>query len=183
MPLGKMNILGNQQVQMMPQGTQGYQMPNVSGQFNQSPLLGRGLQRFAPKFGLPGGLLMPPGFSQPINNFGGGQAGTMPGGMMGGNANWGPGPQAGGQGYAAPGYPPQGIQGFQQNQMLQQPMMPQAQGYQPQGYQPQGYPNQGYPNQMINQGYGGQMPVQPAWESPKKGGIKAFISNLFSKKK
>ncbi|WP_088227613.1 hypothetical protein [Desulfosporosinus sp. FKB] len=180
MPLGKMNILGNQQVQMMPQGTQGYQMPNVSGQFNHSPLLGRGLQRFAPKFGLPGGLLMPPGFSQLPNNYGGGQAGTMPGGMMGGNANWGPGPQAGGQGYAAPGYPPQG---FQQNQVLQQPMMPQGQGYQPQGYQPQGYPIQGYPNQMVNQGYGGQMPVQPAWESPKKGGIKAFISNLFSKKK
>jgi hypothetical protein len=40
-------------------------------------------------------------------------------------------------------------------------------------YAPQGY----------TQGYGGQMPVQPFWEEPKKGEIKGFISNLMAKRK
>lgn len=58
-----------------------------------------------------------------------------------------------------------------QSQQPQQPMQP-----------AQGYPFSGYPHQN-NQGYGGQVPAQPAWEQPKKGGIKGFISNLMAKRK
>lgn len=47
------------------------------------------------------------------------------------------------------------------------------------------YPSQ--PQQPMQpgyyQGYGGQVPAQPAWEQPKKGGIKGFISNLMTKQK
>jgi hypothetical protein len=55
-----------------------------------------------------------------------------------------------------------------------------------QGYPSQGYPSQGYPPHMpapqgYNQGYGEQRPVQPAWEQPKSGGIKGFISNFMAK--
>ncbi|MDD2234277.1 MAG: hypothetical protein PHZ11_02580 [Desulfitobacteriaceae bacterium] len=47
----------------------------------------------------------------------------------------------------------------------------------------QGFIAPGYPSQGYNQGYGGQPPVQPAWEKPKKGGIKGFLSNLMTKRK
>jgi hypothetical protein len=47
----------------------------------------------------------------------------------------------------------------------------QAQSYLSQQYVPQGY----------NQGYGGQIPVQPAWKKPRQGGIKGFISNFIAK--
>ena len=115
-------------------------------------MLGRGLQRFLPTMGGQGGLPMPPRLIRIMNGLGGGQ------------------------GYAAPGYPPQGFG----QQPPQQPMPP-AQGYPLQGFPSQGYPPQGYASQGYNQGYGGQMPVQSAWEEPKKGGIKGFISNLMAK--
>ncbi|WP_407311502.1 hypothetical protein [Desulfosporosinus sp. SB140] len=175
MSLGKMNLLGNQQAQMMYQGNQGFQVPIVPGQFNRTPQLGRGLQRYVPKFGVTSGLFMPPGFAQSMNNFGGGQVEGIPGGMIGRNPPWSTGSQsAGGQGYAAPGYPPQG---FQQKQPLQHAMPPS------QGYLTQGYPTQRQSYPVYNQGYTGQTPIQPAWEEPKKGGIKAFISNFMAKRK
>lgn len=71
---------------------------------------------------------------------------------------------AGAQGYTSPGYPPQGSQGFGQ-QPLMKPMSN----------------SQVYPG-FVTSGYS-QMPVQPAWEGPKKGGIKEFFSNLMSKGK
>jgi len=61
--------------------------------------------------------------------------------------------------------------------------MPPTQSYPLQGFPSQGYPPQGYAPQGYNQVYGGQMPVQPAWEEPQKGGIKGFISNLVAKLK
>lgn len=182
MPLGKMNMFGNQQA--MPQQNQGFQPPAAPGQFgvgNYIPMLGRGLQRFLPMMGGQGGLPMPPGLIRIMNGLGGGLGGGMPGaqGIPGGNPAWVAGPQsAGGQGYAAPGYPPQGFG----QQQPQQPMPP-AQSYPLQGFPSQGYPPQGYAPQGYNQGYGGQMPIQPAWEEPKKGGIKGFISNLMAKQK
>ncbi|KGK88998.1 hypothetical protein DP73_11465 [Desulfosporosinus sp. HMP52] len=97
-------------------------------------------------------------------------------GQSGGNPNWRNNPQnPGGQGYSTPGYPPQGFG------TLQQSPMPGLQGQQLQGYAPtpQRF-NQGhYPDQR------GQLPLQPqpAWEEPKKGGIKGFISNLMAKRK
>ncbi|MDP4128235.1 MAG: hypothetical protein Q8912_15040 [Bacillota bacterium] len=92
---------------------------------------------------------------------------SRPQGNPGWNQGWGAGQQnAGGQGYTTPGYPPQGF--GQQQPPLMKPMPYPLQQYTPQGY---------------NQGYGGQMPGQPAWEEPKKGGIKGFISNLMAKRK
>lgn len=170
-------MFGNQQA--MPQQNQGFLPPAAPGQFgggNYTRGLGRGLHRFVPMMGGQGSFPMPPGLGQISNGLGGGPGMGMPGTqrIRGGNPAWGPVPQiAGGYGYAAPGYP---LQGFGQQQP-QQPMSP-AQGYLSQGYPPQGYAPQGY-----NQGYGRQMPVQPAWEQPKKGGIKGFISNLMTKRK
>lgn len=57
-----------------------------------------------------------------------------------------------------------------------QKFLPMMGGFPYQSQQP------GYPHQN-NQGYGGQVPAQPAWEQPKKGGIKGFISNLMAKRK
>lgn len=93
-------------------------------------------------------------------------------------------PFIGGQGgfplTQAPGYP---SQGFGQQQPLQQPMRP-VQGYPPQMLPSQGgYPTQGYAPQGYNQGYEGSAPIQPAWEEPKKGGLKGFISNFMAKRK
>ncbi|MHB8076650.1 hypothetical protein [Desulfosporosinus fructosivorans] len=170
-------MFGNQQA--MPQQNQSFRPPIALGQFgggNYSPMFGRGLQRFLPMMGGQGGLPMPPGLSRILNGLGGGLGRSIPwvNGIPGGNPGWGAEPQsAGGQGYVAPGYPPQGFG----QQQLQHPMPP------AQGYPPQGYPLQGYAPQGNNQGYGGQMPVQPAWEQPKKGGIKGFISNLMTKRK
>lgn len=174
MPLGKRNMFGNRQA--MPLQNQGSQLPAASGRFGMgNPMLGRGLQRFLPMMGRQGGLPMPPGLARIMNGLGGGLGGGMPGG----NPGWGAGPQsAGGQGYVAPGYPPQGF-GLQPPQQT----MPPAQSYPLQGFPTQGYPPQGYAPQGYNQGYGGQMPAQPAWEEPKKGGIKGFISNLMTKRK
>lgn len=171
-----MHMFRNQQA--MPLQNQGFQPPAAPGQFgggNYTPTLGRGLQRFLPMMGGQGGLPMPPGLGRIMNGLGGGLGGGLPGqGMPGGYPAWGARPQfAGGQGYAAPGYPPQGFG----QQQPQQPIPP------TQGYPAQGYPSQGYTPQSYNQGYGGQMPVQPAWEEPKKGGIKGFISNFMAKRK
>lgn len=176
MPLGKKNMFRNQQA--MPQQNQGSQLPAASGQFGvENPMLGRGLQKFLPMMGGQGGLPMPPRLVRIMNGLGGGLPGAQ--GMPGGNPGWGGGPQnAGGQGYVAPGYPPQGFG----QQPPQQPIPP-AQSYPFQGFPSQGYPPQGYATQGYTQGYGGQMPVQPAWEEPKKGGIKGFISNLMAKRK
>ena len=66
----------------------------------------------------------------------------------------------GGPGIGIPGA--QGMRGGNPVWGPAQQPMPSAQGY--------------------NQGYGGQMPVQPAEEQPKKGGIKGFISNLTTKR-
>ncbi|WP_425804999.1 hypothetical protein ACHOLT_00595 [Desulfitobacterium sp. Sab5] len=126
MPLGKLNLFGNQQ---SPQG-------------------------FTPMINRPGGYPMPPGVP-PMN--GGGLGGGIP-------------YNNGRQGYPAPGYPPQGFL----QQPMQNPMLPVR------SYPPQGYPFQQNTPPIYNQGYG-QMPVQPAWERPKKGGIKGFIGNLISK--
>lgn len=75
------------------------------------------------------------------------------------------------------------MNGQPQGYAQQQPQQPQLQQPIPsaQGYPSQGYPQQGYAPQWNNQGYGVQTPVQPAWEEPKKGGIKGFISNLMAK--
>lgn len=133
MPLGKLNLFGNQQ---SPQG-------------------------FTPMINRPGGYPMPPGVPPiPYNQ-----------GIPGRNQLWEVGPQGNGrQGYPAPGYPPQGFL----QQPMQNPMLPVR------SYPPQGYPFQQNTPPIYNQGYG-QMPVQPAWEGPKKGGIKGFIGNLISK--
>ncbi len=153
MPLGKKTMFGNQQA--MPQQNQGSQLPAAPGQFGVgNPMLGRGLQRFLPMMGGQGGLPMPPGLVRIMNGLGGGQ------------------------GYVAPGYPPQGFG----QQPPQQPIPP-AQSYPSQGFPFQGYPAQGYAPQGYTQGFGGQMPVQPALEEPKKGGIKGFISNLMAKRR
>ena len=180
MPFGKMNMFGNQQA--MPQQNQIFQPPAAPGQFgggNYTRMLDHRLQRFLPMMGGQGGLPMPPGLGRIMNGLGGSLGGGMPGahGLSGGNPGWGAEPQnTGGQGYAAPGYPPQGFGQLQ----LQQPMPP-AQSYPLQGFPSQGYPLQGYASQGYNQGFGGQMPVQLAWEEPKKGGIKGLISNLMAK--
>lgn len=140
MPLGKLNLFGNQQ----------------------------GPQGFTPMINRSGGYPIPPGMS-PMN--GGGLSRGIPYNQRipGGNPLWGVGPQGNGrQGYPAAGYPPQGFL----QQPMPNPMLP------VQSYPPQGYPLQQNTSQMY-----GQMPVQPAWEGPKKGGIKGFISNLLSKKK
>lgn len=170
-------MFGNQQA--MPQQNQGFQPLAAPGQLgggNYTPRLGRGLHRFVPMIGGQGGYPMPPGLGQIMNGLGGDPGIGMPGvhGMPGVNPAWGTVPQfAGGQGYAAPGYPPQGFG----QQQPQRPLPP------AQSYPSQGYPPQGYVPQVYNQGYGGQMPVRPAWEEPKKGGIKGFISNLMTKRK
>lgn len=80
---------------------------------------------------------------------------------------------AGAQGYSTPGYPPQGF--GQQHGFSQQQGFGQQQFRQP-------MPNYQTSPEFINQGYG-QMPLQPAWEGPKKGGIKEFFSNLMSKRR
>lgn len=147
------------------------------GKFNlfgnqQSP------QGFTPMINRPGGYPIPPGPS-PMNSFGGGLGGGMPNtqGIPGRNPLWEVGPQGNGrQGYPPSGYPPQGFLQQPMQRPMQNPMLP-----------VQSYPSQGYPLQqntppVYNQGYG-QMPVQPAWEGPKKGGIKGFINNLLSKMK
>ncbi|HBV85187.1 hypothetical protein [Desulfosporosinus sp.] len=98
-----------------------------------------------------------------------------PQGNPGWNQGWGAVPQnAGGQGYTTPGYPPQGF-GQQQSPLLQPTIH--------QSLPNQGYPFQQYAPQGYNQGFGGQIPVQHAWEKPKKGGIKEFLSNLMAKRK
>jgi hypothetical protein len=144
------------------------------GQFGRSNYIpGMGLRqyRYESMIGSQGGFPASPRMGQLLNGFGGGPGTGMPlsaQGISGVNPAWGAGLQsAGGQGFAVPGYPPQGF--------TQQSMSP-AQVYPSQGYSPQGYSPQWY-----NQGYGGQQPVQPAWEEPKKGGIKGFISNLMAK--
>lgn len=180
MHFGKMNMFRN--LQAMPQQNQFLRPLAAPGQFgggNYTGMLDQGLQRFSPMIERQGGLPMPPGLGRPLNGLGGGLGGGMPRtqGMRGGNLGWEAGLQgAGGQGYAAPGYQPQGYA----QQWPQQPM-PTAQGYPLQGFPPQGYPLQGYAPQRYNQGYGVQTPDQPAWEEPKKGGIKGFISNLMAK--
>lgn len=184
MPLGKMNMFGNQQAP--PSQNQNFQQPLFQqpagagyGGGNYTPTLLRGMQKLMPAAGGQGGFLRPPGLGQFLNGLGG-NPGNMPGnpGMHSPNPNWGVGPQsAGGQGYAAPGYPPQNF-----GQQVPQPMQL-LQGYPSQVNPSQGYPLQGYAPQGYNQGYGGQMPVQPAWEEPKKGGIKGFISNLMARRK
>ncbi len=129
--------------QGLPQQNWGYQYPIAPAQY--------GAGNYTPRFG------------QGLNLF---RPAT--------NSTWRPMPQTvGGQGYAAPGYPPR-FPRFQQPQ----PQMPMTQGYPTQSLPPQNYAPQGY-----NQGYGGQKPLQPAWEEPKKGGIKGFISNLMAKRK
>jgi hypothetical protein len=195
MSFGKMNMFGNRQA--IPQQNQVFQPPAAPGQFgggNYTRILDQKLQRFLPMMGGQGGLPIPPGIGRIMNGLGSGLGGGMPRaqGNPGGNPGWGAGPQsAGGQGYATPGYPPQGFGQLQ----TQQPMPPTQsyplQGFQsqgsppqgspPQGSPPQGSPPQGYTPQGYYQGYGGQVPVQPAWEEPKKGGIKGFINNLMAK--
>lgn len=174
MPLGKMNIFGNQQ--SLPQQYPGIQ-PGAPGQFSgnyPASMFGRGLQRFGPMQNNPGGFLMPPGSSQMLNRFSGGMPSTQ--GIPGRSPLWEAGPRGyGRQAYPAPGYPP--VQ-----QPLQNPM-PSVQSFPPQGYPFQNYTPQVSNPQFSNSGFGAQMPVQPAWEGPKKGGIKGFISNLLSKKK
>ncbi|SPF53372.1 conserved hypothetical protein [Candidatus Desulfosporosinus infrequens] len=167
MSFGKMNMFGNQQA--LPQQNQVFQPPAIPGQFGG----GNYTQQYPPTMGGQGGLPIPPGIGRITN----GRGGNLYGGMPGGNPGWGAGSQsAGGQGYAVPGYPPLGFG----QQQPQQPMPP-AQSYPMQRYPSQGYPLQGYAPLGYNQGYGGQMPVQPAWEEPKKGGIKGFINNLMAK--
>ena len=184
-----LNLFGNQQG--MPQQNLGFQPPGQYGGSNYAPRLGRSFQKILPMMGSPGGSLMPPGLNRIMNGFTGGLGAGMPGNpsMPAGTPGWGGGLQgSSGQGYSAPVYPPQ-------PPLQQQPPqpMPPSQGYPTQGYPSQGhptqgfpsqsYPPQGYPPQGYNQGFAGQMPVQPAWEEPKKGGIKGFISNLMAKRK
>lgn len=141
------NIFGNHQPQVMPQQNQSFQEPISPGQFSRTPLWGQGFQRSVSGYGVQGGFQMPQGYAQPMNS------------------------SFGGQGYMAPGYPPQGFRQPQpQPQFQSQPQRPMP-------------PAQGYPYRGYNQGYGGQTPVQPAWEEPKKSGIKGFISNLMAKLK
>lgn len=167
-------MFGNQQGPL--QQNWGYQYPIAPAQYgggNYSPMSGQGLNRFTPNLRGQGNFLMPQGLGQ-IETGGGLRGGMpMPQGMPT-NSTWRPMPlSVGGQGYAAPGYPPR-IPQLQQPQM----QMPMTQGYPSQGFPLQNYPPQGY-----NQGYGNQKPLQPAWEEPKKGGIKGFISNLMAKRK
>lgn len=156
-------MFGNQQGLL--QQNWGYRYPIPPAQYgagNFPPRFGQGMNQFMPNLRGQGNFLMPQGL---------GQIGS---GAPGLNTNWRPMPQSiGGQGYAAPGYP------SRVPQLLQpQPQMPMTQGYPSQGFPLQNYPPQGY-----NPGYGDQKPVQPAWEEPKKGGIKGFISNLMAKRK
>jgi len=175
MPLDRMNMFWNQQA--MPQRNQFFQPAVAPGQFSGGTptwMLNQS-QRVPSTMGGQGSLPIPPGYSRNMNmnGPGSGLGGGMPRhqGNLGGNLGLGAGPQnAGGQGYATPGYPPQG---FRQLQQYPQPQLPLPQGYPPQGYSPQGY----------NQDYRGQMPLQHAWEEPKKGGLKGFISNLMAKRK
>ena len=132
--------------QPIPQQNQIFQPPTAPGQFGggyYSRMSDQRLQRFQPVRQGQGSFQMSPGLGRSMNGFGGGQ------------------------GYATPGYPPQG---FGQPQ-IQQPMLP-IQGNTQQGYEPYAY--------GFNQNQG-QRPVQPAWEGPKKGGIKGFINNLMAK--
>ncbi|TGE31774.1 hypothetical protein E4K68_15335 [Desulfosporosinus sp. Sb-LF] len=156
-----MNMYWNQQP-MSQQQNQFFQPPAAPGQI---------LHRFPPSMGGQGGLPMTPGLGRSIDGLGGGldRGMTRPQVNPGWNPGWGAGPQnAGGQGF-----------GQQQQQMRPMP----HQNLPSQGFPSQGYPLQQYAPQGYNQGYGGQMPVQPAWEEPKKSGIKGFISNLMAKRK
>ena len=176
MPLDKTNMYWNQQA-MSQQQNQFFLPPVAPGQFgghNYNQMLGQNHQAFPPTLGRQGSLPMPPGLGlgQGIRGLGGGQGSIpQPQGNLGGNPNWSTGLQnAGGQGYTTPGYPPQGFG----QQQPQHPMPP------TQGYSSQGYPVQGYHG---SQQYGGQIPLQPLWEGPKKSGIKGFINNLMAKRK
>ena len=177
MPLNKMNMFWKQQT--MSRQNQFFQSPATQEQFggvNYSRMWGQSPQRFPFTQRRQSESPIPSGLVRSINGHGGGLGGGMPGW----NPGWEAGPQnAGGQGYATPGYPPQG---FGQQQPAMKPM-PNAQNYPLQGFPTQGNTSQGYLPQVYNKGYGGQMPVQPAWEEPKKGGIKGFISNLMAKRK
>lgn len=149
-------MFGNQQE--MPQQNLEVPQPVTPGQFGgnkYTPLLARGHNRFAPMSGGSGNLIMPPGITRIINNFTGNFGGGMPFYQR------------------MPGYPPQGLN----QQPPQQPMPPAAQGF-----TVNSYPYQGNAPQNYYHGYGGQIPVQPPLEEPKKGGIKGFIGNLMSKK-
>ena len=165
---------------IQPQGA-----PSQFGGGHYTQMINRNYQSLSPMTGGRGSSQMPAGLGRSVNSLGGG--------MPGWNSGWGQ-QNLGGQGYPAPGYPPQGF-GQQQPQMRPMPHSQSypfqgyptqgypTQSYPTQGYPTQGYPTQGYAPQGYNQGYGGQMPVQPAWEGPKKGGIKGFISNLMAKRK
>lgn len=175
MSFSSMKLFRNQQA--MPQQNQVFQPPTAPGQFggsNYTRMLDQRPQIFLPTMGGAGGLPIPPELCGIVKGPGEGLGGGMPvlQGMPRGNPGWGAGSQnAGGQGCAAPGYPPQG---FRQQQP--QRSMPPAQSYPLQRFPSQGYASQGY-----NLGLGGQMPLQPAREEPKKGGIKGLISNLMAR--
>lgn len=149
----KMNMYWNRQP-LSQQRNQFFQPPAAQGQFgggNNFPMFGQSPYEFLPSMQRP---QVNPGWNQ----------------------GWGAGLQnAGGQGYSTPGYPPQGLGHPPQ----MKPMLNQS--FPSQRFPSQGYPPQQYTPQGSNQGYGGQMPVQPAWEEPKKGGIKGFLDNIMAK--
>lgn len=178
MPFNKMNMNWNQQP-MPQQQNQFFQPPAAPEQFgvsNNTRTSGQSLYRYPPSMAGQRGLPMTSGLGRSIDGLGSGM--SRPQGNPGWNQALGARPQnAGAQGYTTPGYPPQGFGQQQPPQM--KPLPPQS--LPSQEFPSQGYPLQQYAPQGYNQGYGGQMPVQPAWEEPKKGGIKGFLSKLMSK--
>jgi len=190
---------------IQPQGA-----PSQFGGGHYTQMINRNYQSLSPMTGGRGSSQMPAGLGRSVNSLGGGMPGWNSGWgqqNLGGQGYPAPGypPQGFGQqqpqmrpmphsqsypfqsypfqGYPTQSYPTQSypFQGYPTQGYPTQSYP--TQGYPTQGYPTQGYPTQGYAPQGYNQGYGGQMPVQPAWEGPKKGGIKGFISNLMAKRK